>query len=441
MLSVPAVLTGVLGLGGFQLADLAFLAALGDAQVAAAGAANQTLRQIFQVLVMGVVVSTQMWVARAIGQRNVDTAEHMAGQSFLVGGGIALVGAFVGGLFPEQLISLIARDPEVIQYGAIYVRILFLTLGGMIGVQLVSAVLGGAGDTTTPMVISLIITPLSIFAEWVLAFGHLGAPAMGMVGIGLGAAIGQGCGLAVATWVLATGRCRVHLRARHFVPDLRAIRDLLGFSWQPAMHMVARSLMLVFFMWLAGTLSGKVQAAYTIGLRIEMVAVLMTFAIANACATLVGQNLGAGDLPRAWRAIKVSSVVAMVSMWPVSITLFGFRHAIAGLFTGDPEVAAMAAEFLMYSAALQMFYGLYFVAYRALQAAGDMNSPMIVSISSAVFFGAPIGYFLASYGGYGATGMWIANFVYGVVITLLMTGVLMTGRWARRHAVSNRSDL
>jgi Na+-driven multidrug efflux pump len=107
--------------------------------------------------------------------------------------------------------------------------------------------------------------------------------------------------------------------------------------------MVARSLMVMFFMIMAGRLGGKVQAAYTIGLRLEMLAIMLAFPIANACATLVGQNLGARNLERAWSAIWASSAVELAALWPLALAVFVFRHPLVALFV-DPEVAALAAS-------------------------------------------------------------------------------------------------
>jgi Na+-driven multidrug efflux pump len=177
-----------------------------------------------------------------------------------------------------------------------------------------------------------------------------------------------------------------------------------------------------------------VQAAYTIGLRLEMLAIMLAFPIANACATLVGQNLGAGNLPRAWRAIWASSVVELAALWPLALAVFVFRHPLVAQFASDPEVAALASEYLVYSSSILAFYGLYFVAFRTLQAAGDMNSPMIISVSTAALVGAPLGWWLATQSDLGATGMWIANLVYALLNAGLMIAWLLRGSWARRHA-------
>jgi Na+-driven multidrug efflux pump len=259
-------------------------------------------------------------------------------------------------------------------------------------------------------------------------------PALGIRGIALGAAVGGACGVGVALWALFAGRCRIHLRARHLVPDWALLRRMLGLAWPPALHMVARTLIVVFFMALAGQLGGKVQAAYTIGLRLEMLVIMIAFPIANSCATLVGQNLGSGDRRRAWQAVWVSGAVELAALWPCALALFVFRREVVAFFTSDPEVAAMAVQYVSFSCGILLFYGLYFVAFRTLQAAGDMRSPMLISVGSAVLIGAPLGWLLATRTELGATGMWIANFVHASVNASLMIGWLLTGRWARRAA-------
>ncbi len=434
VLALPSILTMTFSFGLFQMIELSFLGRLGEHALAAAGSSDQVLRQGLMLLVIGMTVASQMMISRLVGAGQDERAEHVAGQSFVLGAGLSIVAALTGGLFPEALVRLIATDPDVIALATVYVRIVFLSFFVMIASQIFSSVLNGAGDTTTPMITSFIVTPVAIFWQWALTFGRAGLPAIGIAGIPVGAAIGGACGAAFSLYMLFSGRCRVHLRARHIVPDPPVLGRLLAMAWQPALHMVARSLMVMFFMIMAGRLGGKVQAAYTIGLRIEMLAIMLAFPIANSCATLVGQNLGARNLERAWGAIWASSAVELAALWPLALAVFVFRHPIVGLFVHDPEVAAMAAEYLVYSSSILAFYGLYFVAFRTLQASGDMNSPMIISVSTAVYVGAPLGYWLATRTDLGATGMWIANLVYALLNAGLMIGWLLTGRWTRRHA-------
>jgi putative MATE family efflux protein len=431
-LSVPSILQSVLAFGTYQLGDLYLTGRLGPAAIAAAGATNQTLRQVVFLLLMGLGTAAQMLVARLVGGGRREAAEHVAGQVLLVGAGLWLATAAVGLGLAEPLVRLVARDPEVISLGADFVRVAFPFVATAVFSQLATAVLLGAGDSYTPMLASFVTTPLALAFEWAFAFGAFGLPALGMTGIALGGGLGGLAGSWLLARALLRGEGRVRLSLASLRPDPAALREVLRFSWQPSLHMLARTGITFFFMALAGRLGGDVQAAYTIGQRIEMLAFMVAFPVANACATLVGQNLGAGSAPRAWRAIWVSAAAEVSLMWPSALLLLVGRHAVVRAFTDDPTVAALAAEYLAYSSALLFFSGLYFVAFRSLQAAGDMTSPMVISLALATGLGIPLALALTQRAELGATGMWIANLAYGVANTIVMVAWLLTGRWARR---------
>jgi MATE family, multidrug efflux pump len=434
-LSVPSIAQSVLAFGSYQLGDLYLTGRLGPAAIAAAGATNQTLRQVVFLVLMGLGTAAQMLVARLVGAGLNAAAERVAGQVLLVGAGLWLVTAALGLGLAEPLVGLVARDPEVIQLGADFVRIAFPFIATAVFSQLATAVLLGAGDSYTPMLASFVTTPLALGFEWLFAFGHFGAPALGMSGIALGGGLGGLAGSLLLARALLRGEGRVHLSLAALRPEPALLAQVLRFSWQPSLHMLARTGITFFFMALAGRIGGDVQAAYTIGQRVEILAFMVAFPIANACATLVGQNLGAGSLPRAWRAIQVSAAAELALMWPAAGLLFLGRRTLVGAFTEDPAVVELAAEYLAYSSALLLFSGLYFVAFRSLQAAGDMTSPMVISLLLAGGLGIPLALLLTQRSELGATGMWIANLAYGVCNTLAMGAWLLRGGWAKRFAV------
>ena len=433
VLALPSILTSVGAQGSFQLIELWMLGELGPDEMAAAGSTNQTLRQIVFLVVIGLSAGCQMLVARAVGMREPEEAARVAGQTLVAGASLWLLTAAAGLFLAEPMVRMVTDDPTVIALGTGYIRIAFPFLITAIFTQLVTALLTGAGDTTTPMLVSLGVTPLVLLAEWWLGFGGLGVPALGVEGIAWGQGLGSGVGMVVLLFVLLGGRSRIHVRGEHLRLDAARFRELVGVAWQPAVHMIARTSIVVGFMALAGRLGRDVQAAYTIGLRVEMLPIMVAFPLANACATMVGQNLGAGRLDRAWTSIRVTYAVELALLWPSALAVFVFRDSIAATFTHDPAVAALAAEYLLYSSIVLGFYGLYFASFRALQAAGDMLSPMLISIGVAAV-GLPTGWWLATQSGLGATGMWIANLGYAAVNCALTIGWLWLGRWARPHA-------
>jgi putative MATE family efflux protein len=432
VLAVPLLATSISAVV-FQLVDLTFVSRLGDEVTTAVIVTNQSVRQILFMVVLGASLGAQALMARAVGQGRPGAAERVAGQVLLVGIGLSLGVAALGWLAPRPLLAAMNVSPEVLAVGVPYVRLVLLLNFGLVFTFLVNAVLNGAGDTTTPMLLALVQTAAALLGEWLLIFGHLGFPALGIEGVALGTAAGQLVSLLLAARVLFGGRTRIHLRLAHMRPDGALIRRILALSWPPGLQMIGAFLVTVIFLRLAGDFGEKAQAAYSIGLRLSMVGPILAFPIAGACATLVGQNLGAGHVARAWRAIGVGLAVHAPLLWTVAAVLFLFRHPIVAAFSRDPEVIRIGAEFLLYQAGTFVAWGLYFVFFRALQGAGDVRAAMAISLGSSLLLTLPLGVTLsAPWGlGLGPTGLFAGTLLGSWVSTLATGAWLATGRWAR----------
>jgi putative MATE family efflux protein len=436
VLAIPTMASSLTGGVVFQLVDLTFLSRLGEAPMASVIIVNQSLRQILFMLVMGASFGTQALVARSVGEGRTDAAEHVAGQSVLLGALFALAVAAMGGLFPEALFSLPGPDSSFYAYGVPYLRLTFLFGFGLVGTLLFTGILAGAGDTTMPLVVTLLQVVVALCAEWVLIFGHLGAPALGVRGAALGVALGQTVALGLALMVLFRGASRVHLRARHLRPDPAAMRRIVALSWPPALQLLGGLITNIWFLRLTGEFGASVQKAFAIGLRLGMIVPAVCFPIASACATLVGQALGAGDVRRAWRAVGVSLLVHGSVMWSFALGVFWFREPIVAFFSDDPEVVRIGAEYLLYASGAFALWAFFFVFMRTLQGAGEVIPPMLISLGNTLLVTLPLSAYLARATSLGPSGIWIA-FLASSVVSTLGTGLwLATGRWARPRAHS-----
>jgi putative MATE family efflux protein len=433
VLSLPAIFASLAGAGSMQIGEMWITGRLGTDALAAANSASQTFRQLTMLFLMGVQTATQMFIARMVGAQQREQAERVAGQSLLAGFAFWVLAALASLLFVDPLARLMSPDAEVAAGIAVFAHITFALLIGPIAIQLGASVLAGAGDATTPMLANFVSAAVMLVAQYALAFGSFGLPPLGLAGIALGAGIGALAGGALILRALVRGEGRVHLRRAHLRPDRALLLRLLGSSWQPSLHMLARTGILMFFTIFAGRLGPEVVAAYGIGVRVEMVAIMIAFPISNACATLVGQNLGAGRPERIWPAVRMSFIATSAALWPLAGALLLWRETFVAQFTSDPVVAAHATEYLAYTSVLLLFYGLYFVAFRTLQAAGDMLTPMFISVGAAFGAGIPLAVLLGSRLELGATGMWIANLVYALINAALMLVWLGRAKWLRGH--------
>jgi len=434
VLALPLIATSLLGGVLFQLVDLKLVSGLGEAATTAVIVTNQSWRQILTMAVMGASFGAQGQISRYVGAGDTDAAEHVAGQLVVLGIGVSCVVAVLGVAFARPMLEIMHVSAEVLEVGLPYVRLVFLLNLGFVFVFLFNAILNGAGDTSTPLVIMLTQTLVALVAEWCLIYGRLGAPQLGIRGVAIGLAIGHLTTMVLAFRVLFRGSSRVHLRRRHMIPDLRVIRGITALAWPPALQMMSGFLVSFFFIRLTGDFGDKAQTAYSIGLRLSMVGPMLSFPLAGACATLVGQNLGAGNTRRAWQVLGAGLLVHVAMLWSFAAIIFVFRKAILGLFTQDPEVIHIGSDLLFYQALSFVFVAFHLVFFRALQGAGDVVVPMIFSLVNALGLTVPLGVWLSTSRGMGPNGLFLASLIGAVAITLV-TGVwVASGRWTRLRA-------
>ena len=435
VLALPSLATSLAGVA-FQITELTFISRLGEAPMASVVIVNQTLRQTFFMLLLGASFGTQALVAGSVGAGDIERAEHVAGQAISLGFAVSAVLMFVGGAFPEFLFSLPGPEPAFYEYGVPYLRLVFLLNFGVVGTLFFGSIMSGAGDTTMPLFVMLFQTAVAVVAEWVLIFGNLGAPELGVEGVAIGVAIGQISAMAVGLAVLFSGRARVHLRRRHMLPDLPVMKQIAKLSWPPALQMIGGVATTFVFLRIAGGFGESVQAAYAIGLRLGMIAPMVCFPLAGACATIVGQALGAGNVSRAWRAIGTGLTVHAAIMFCFAAA-FGFlRVEILEFFSNDPEVIRIGSEYLWWLAWSVTLWAFFFVFMRSLQGAGDFVVPMAISLGTTFLVTLPLAWYLTSHTDLAETGIWIAQLVSSGVVTIGTGLRVATGRWTRRAAHS-----
>jgi len=430
-LAVPLIGMSLFGGVVFQIVDLKLVSGLGEDATTAVVVTNQSIRQIFFMLVMGASFGAQGLVSRHVGEGRADSADHVTGQTLLLGLGVAAFAAMLGIVFARPLLEGLNVSPEVLEEGIPYLRLVLGLSIGFILTNLANAILNGAGDTTTPFMIAIVQTAIGLFAEWVLIYGLFGLPALGIYGVALGAGCGQIAGLVLVVRVITTGKARVHLRAKHLVPDAALLKQLVSLSWPPAIQMIGGFFVTIFFIRWMGDFGPKAQAAYSIGLRLGMTTPMICFPLAGAIATLVGQAIGAGNVKRAWRALGLGLLVHGGLMWSLALFFFLFRYEVLGFFTNDPEVIDIGARLLVWQAASYGFLAFYFVFFRALQGAGDVRVPMLISIGGSLFFTLPLGWGLSSTLGWGPDGLFISSFIGAAVSTLATGAWVATGNWTR----------
>ncbi len=245
--------------------------------------------------------------------------------------------------------------------------------------------------------------------------------------------IGRGSGVLYQLWKLSRpgGRIRLSRRELRLVPPvmLRLVRVSLGGIGQ---FVIATSswIGLVRIMAVFG---GAALAGYTIAIRIIVFTVLPSWGMANAAATLVGQNLGAGKPDRAERSVWLSAIANMVFLGLVAVVFILFAEFFVRLFTDEPGVVTVGADCLRILSYGYLIYALGMVIVQAFNGAGDTNTPTVINFFCFWLLELPLAYALALPMGLGERGVFAAIVIAESMMGIVGAIVFRRGRWKSRQ--------
>jgi len=427
ILAVPMMASNFLQTA-LNLVDMAWVGRLGPDALAAVSMSGSIL-MILMFLMMGVGMGTTAMVARFVGAKQFSQAEHVATQSLIMGFWCSLVFAVLGYFISPWLLKILGADTQVLFLGTGYLRILFLGVVVMFYMFLISAILQGAGDTVTPMIVLALSFVINIVLDPLLIFG-IGFPKMGVNGAAWATVIAEGIGSLVALEVLLKGRSRLRVRINNLKTDWSAVLRILKIGMPAALQMSLRGLMGVALMAIVAGFGTYAVAAYGVGLRLSLLAMMPGFAFGAAAATLVGQNLGAGKIDRAvasaWQAVGFYSIF----MIAISLLFISAAPQLMLVFNDQPEVAKIGVQFLHFTAFSSLFISVGLVLGRAISGSGDTLPVAIFTFVALWLIQLPLAYYLSR--GLGLTGVWLAILVAQIVLAGLNIFWFQLGRWKRK---------
>ncbi|NLB60470.1 MAG: MATE family efflux transporter, partial [Lentisphaerae bacterium] len=361
------------------LIDLFWVGSLGSTAVAAVAMANTILMVLFP-MVMGISMGTVALVARFMGADNRAAAGAVAGQSLmlalLIGGAMALLGWYVS----DPLLRILRAAPEVIAAGGIFLRISLLGSFTIFVLFIGNAALQGAGDTVTPMIIMAISNVLNIFLDPIFIFGIGPFYGLGVKGAAIATVLSQAVAAYASLYILFSGRARVHVFWAHWKPKLDLSRRILRIGLPGSGQMLSRSLVGALLMGIVAECGTAAVAAYVIGLRFHMIILMPAFALGGAAATLVGQNLGAGNSRRAQRAAWAAAALGIGFMLVTSALIIAIAPGLIRVFNAETQVVQIGVEYLWTVSPFYLFAALAIVLGRALNGAGDSLTPMLCTM-------------------------------------------------------------
>ncbi|MFH1781856.1 MAG: MATE family efflux transporter, partial [Patescibacteria group bacterium] len=331
-------------------------------------------------------------------------------------------------MFAPYMLRILGADPGVVAIGEGYLRIISLGMVPFFFMFVFMAILQGAGDSFTPNIVYVISTILNIILDPIMIFG-IGMPAMGVPGAALATVIAEIVAVVIGLEILLKGRSHIHIKLHHFIPDYSYIWRIIKIGIPATAQMSLRSLMMVVFMGIVASFGTYAIAAYGVGMRLFMLTLVPGFALANAAAALVGQNLGANKPERA--AASAWSAVFYYFIFSLVLTVLGYIFApnLIRIFNNNPIVVDIGTQYIRIYVFGMLFAPFALILGRAMGGAGDTLSPLIITFIALWIIQIPVAVILSRMPAFGLNGIWIAMVFGSFVLAIISVFWFNMGKW------------
>ena len=448
-LAVPVMVTGGLRVL-LRMADFLMVGiALGDAAIAA-------LELGFQYYFVGFGLSLALTsgtisvVSRFTGADQPHRANVAVKQSLWLSLLVSVPLTAASWLFADQFIGILSRDPRAIDLGATYLRIVMLSLAFRFWSMIAARALAGTGDTRTPMYVRVLTLPTNVALNALLIFGVWQFPTLGVAGAAIGTATANALAAVVFFGLLSTDRYAVRLPRAGPQVDTEIMSEIVRVSLPLAGMRLTQTFGRFPFLFVLGVLGTPSLAAYAIGRRVVLLAMMPAWGYATAASTLVGQAIGAGNEDEAndygWQIARlglatqllIAAVIALLAR-PTALA-FGTEHV---------ELTVM---FIRVFALMVAAFSLSRTMRGGLRGAGDTRWPLYGTVAATYLVRIPLATlalpttFVLAAGGISITpglGLGLPAIYAAILADFYLKAAVNTGRfWSGRwKEVARRSNV
>jgi putative MATE family efflux protein len=412
----------------FGVVDVFWVSRLGADAVATVGLTETALVVVF-VIALGLSMGATALVARRMGEKDERAAGAVAVQAILIGLAVSATTAIFGYFFAPNLLHIMGGSASVVKLGSGYTRMILSGSVTIFLLFLINAVFRGAGDAAIAMRVLWIANIVNICLNPCLIFGLGPFPRLGVTGSAVGTTIGRGIGVLLQLWVLTSGRGRLALHASQLRADFVLMWRLIRLSLNAIFQYMVQMASWIGMVRIIASFGSDATAAYTVAFKVIIFAILPSWGMSNAAATLVGQNLGAGKPSRAESSVWRTGLYNMVFLGIVGLLFIVFAPAIIGLFTSDPAVAPLAVSALRLFSIGNISYAYGMVITAAFNGAGDTATPTGLNLVCFWLCQIPLAWTLAFHAGLGPNGVYIAVVFSDSLLAALGILLFRRGKW------------
>ena len=365
----------------------------GNIAVSSVGFASEIIYTIVNIFIpSGISIGITTMVAQSIGADDYDTAEKYLSHGLVIGTFIAVIITVILFVFPHQILRIAGSSGQVLYYGSIFIKIASIGAFFNMASSMLNSGLRGAGNTVTPLIVSVIVNIVTISLDWILIFGRFGIRPLGIVGS------------AIATTIAyATGFIFLVLYYRHYSKfkirfdclkniNKNYTRSIIKIAFPSGLQESAFSISRLVSLTLIMCLGTVAFASNQITTTIESISFMPGYGFAVAATALVGQRIGARDFKMAREYAYLSVTFGTGMMLLCSILFITIPGPLIRLFIKEKETIELGKLCLMVASIEQPFMAVSMVFGGALKGAGDAKTPFIISLISSWIIRVPLIY-------------------------------------------------
>lgn len=429
LLAIPMILELSLE-SVFAVVDIFFVSKLGSNATQTVGLTESVITIVYS-LAIGLSTSATAMVARRVGEKDPKAAAHAGMQALIMSLFATVIISAAGIIWAPDILRIMGATPEVVKEGAVFTRIM---LGGSVVIILlflINGIFRGAGNAAIAMRSLWLASLINIILCPALINGWGPLPELGLKGAAIATVIGRGMGVLYQCYYLFFNKKgAINLGKEHFIIDFSVMKSLVKIAWPATFQFVIASGSWIVLAQLVAVEGGThASAGYQIAIRNVVFFILPAWGLSNAAATLVGQNLGAGQPDRAEKSVMLTTKYNAIFMSGVMLLFIFFARPIIDIFTNVPEDLKYGAQSLQIIGTGYIFYGIGMVMIQALNGAGDTKTPTWINFFCFWLFQIPLGYLLVKVFKMGVVGAFIAIPVAEGVLAMVAFYYFKKGKW------------
>ncbi len=428
MLSIPMILEMAME-SLLAVVDIFFISKLNNNDaVTAVGLTESTLAIVYS-LAMGLGMAATAMVARRIGEKDQPGAAVAAVNALYIGIIISVVISAISIFFYKDILRLMGASENVVAVGSGYAQWMLVGNFTIVALFLVNAIFRGAGSAAIAMHSLWIANILNMILDPILIFGWGPISPMGVEGAAIATNIGRAAGVLYQLYYLSGEKGIIKIHKENIKIDWSIISRLLKVSAGNIGQFLISTASWLFMARIIVTFGSAAFAGYQFAIRVIIFTILPSWGMANAAATLVGQNLGAQQPDRAEKSVWMAGFLNMVFLGLISIVFFFVSEPIMRLFSTDEEVVRYGTQCLRIVTFGYVFFGYGMVIVQSFNGAGDSRTPTILNFCGYWLFQIPLAYVLAVQLDFGASAVFWAIAIAESAMAIAAIIIFRQGKW------------